>query len=167
MAAALRVLLLTGARKTEILSLKWSYLDLEFGLANLPDSKTGFKVLQLPAPAVEILKSLPKLNDEYVFPSFRSGALTPHISELRPTWMAVLTEAGLTGHWRIHDLRHGLASAMGKSGVSLPFVGKILGHTQATTTERYAHLEANPARQALEATATKITESWNKAAKME
>ena len=161
MAAALRVLMLTGARKTEILSLKWSYLDLEVGLAKLPDSKTGFKVIQLPAPAVEVIKSLPKLNDEYVFPSFKIGALTPHVSELRPAWQAVLAQAGIEGRWRVHDLRHALASAMVSSGVSLPVVGKILGHTQAATTERYAHLEVNPARQALETIVTKITEGWN------
>ena len=163
MAAALRVLMLSGARKNEILSLKWSYLDLESGLANLPDSKTGHKVLMLPSPAVEVLKSIPRLNDEYVFPSFKAEALTPHVSELRPTWLAVLARAGITGRWRIHDLRHALASAMVKSGASLPFVGKILGHTQAATTQRYAHLEVNPAHQTLEDTAAKITEGWNKA----
>jgi len=162
MAAALRVLILTGARKTEILSLKWSYLDLESGLATLPDSKTGFKVIQLPDPAVEVLKSLPRLSDEYVFPSFKAGALTPHVSELRPTWVIVLARAGIGGRWRIHDLRHALASAMVKSGSSLPFVGKILGHTQAATTERYAHLEVNPARQALETAVAQITEGWDK-----
>ena len=160
--AALRVLILTGARKTEILSLKWSYLDLEAGLAKLPDSKTGFKVIQLPAAAVEVLKALPRLNDEYVFPSFRNEALTPHVCELRPTLNQVLAKAGIEGQWRVHDLRHALASVMVNSGASLPVVGKILGHSQASTTQRYAHLEVNPARQALETAVAKITEGWNK-----
>ena len=70
----------------------------------------------------------------------------------------MLKQSGLTG-WRIHDLRHAFASMMVNSGVSLPFVGKILGHTQARTTQRYAHLEENPARKAAEEAAAKIAQA--------
>ncbi|MDL2313546.1 site-specific integrase [Desulfovibrio sp. OttesenSCG-928-C14] len=158
-AAAIRLLMFTGARRGEILALKWDYIDLERGLARLPDSKTGFKVLQLPAPAVTVLKGLPQIS-EYVFPS---PSAVGHMVNIKDAWADVLKQSGLTG-WRIHDLRHAFASMMVNSGASLPIVGKILGHTQASTTARYAHLEENPARKAAEAAAAAIAESMSKPA---
>lgn len=152
-AAAIRLIMFTGARRGEILSLKWSYIDLEQGIARLPDSKTGFKVLQLPAPAVAVLNRMPQIS-EYVFPS---PSVTGHMVNLKDAWGDVLKQSGLTG-WRIHDLRHAFASMMVNGGASLPIVGKILGHTQASTTARYAHLEENPARKAAEAAAAKIAD---------
>ena len=151
--AAIRLIMFTGARRGEILSLKWSYIDLEQGIARLPDSKTGFKVLQLPAPAVAVLNRMPQIS-EYVFPS---PSVTGHMVNLKDAWGDVLKQSGLTG-WRIHDLRHAFASMMVNGGASLPIVGKILGHTQASTTARYAHLEENPARKAAEAAAAKIAD---------
>jgi integrase len=156
-AAIIKLLIFTGARKTEILSLKWNYLDLEKGLAHLPDSKTGYKVLQLPAPALEVLKSLPQI-DEFVFPSTSACGYQVNIKD---PWKEVMAQAKLTG-WRIHDLRHAFASMMVNSGASLPFVGKILGHSQASTTARYAHVAENPARKAAEEAAAKIAASWKK-----
>ena len=152
--AMIRLLMLTGARRGEILSLKWNYIDLEQGIARLPDSKTGFKVLQLPFPAVAILEKLPRLS-EYVLPS---PAAVGHMVNIKDAWGDVLKQSGLTG-WRIHDLRHAFASMMVNSGASLPIVGKILGHTQASTTQRYAHLEENPARKAAEEAAKKIQDA--------
>ena len=156
-AAAIRLLLFTGARRGEILSLKWGYIDMERGIARLPDSKTDFKVLQLPAPAVAILKGLPQIS-EYVF---LAASASGHMVNIKKAWGNVLKQSGLDG-WRIHDLRHAFASVMVNSGASLPIVGKILGHTQASTTARYAHLEENPARKAAEAAAASIAESLNK-----
>ena len=153
-AAIIRMLLFTGARKGEILSLKWGYLDLDKGTATLPDSKTGFKVIQLPAPALAVLEGLPCVS-EFVFPS---TSVTGHQVNMKDAWGDVLTLAGLSG-WRPHDLRHAFASMMVNGGASLPIVGKILGHTQATTTQRYAHLEANPARAAAEDAAAKIADA--------
>ena len=149
--AAIRLLMFTGARRSEILSLKWSYINLDLGIARLPDSKTGFKVLQLPAPAVAILQNLPQVS-EYVFPS---DTEIGHLVCVKNAWRAVCQQAELPG-WRIHDLRHAFASIMVNSGASLPIIGKILGHTQVRTTERYAHLQANPARNAAEEAAAKI-----------
>ena len=157
-AAAIRLLLFTGARKLEILSLRWDHIDMALGMARLPDSKTGFKVLQLPAPALAILDGLPRISP-FVFPS---TSKTGHVVNIKKPWAAVLKASGLEG-WRIHDLRHAFASAMVNSGASLPFVGKILGHTQASTTQRYAHLEQNPARGAAENAAAKIAEAMQEA----
>jgi site-specific recombinase XerD len=81
---------------------------------------------------------------------------------VKAAWLNVLKQSGLTG-WRIHDLRHAFASAMINSGASLFFVGKILGHTQASTTQRYAHGEKNPAREAAEKAATIIAKAKHKA----
>ena len=158
-AAALRLLLLTGARLEEILSLKWSYLDLEASLARLPDSKTGFKVLHLPLLAVEILMSLPMFNSEYVFPSdSKSG----HLTSLRKPWAAVCTQAGLSG-WRLHDLRHAFASAAVNSGASLPMIGALLGHKNSSTTARYAHVAVNPAHKIAQDTGAEISKALNSA----
>lgn len=149
--AALKVLLLTGARCMEILSLKWEYIDKTRGIANLPDSKTGAKALRLPEPAMAILDSLPKIS-EYCFPGRRG---TGHIVNIKDTWKRLLNTAGLSG-WRIHDLRHAFASYAACSGKSLPVIGAILGHTQPATTARYAHIANNPVTQAAEETAEQI-----------
>jgi len=158
-AAALRLLLLTGARLEEILSLKWPYLDLDASLANLPDSKTGFKVLHLPLSAVEILRSLPRFNSEYVFPSdSKSG----HLASIRKPWAAVCAHARLSG-WRLHDLRHAFASAAVNSGASLPMIGALLGHKNSSTTARYAHVAVNPAHKIAQDTGAEISKALNSA----
>jgi len=157
-AAAFRLLMFTGARRMEILSLKWCYINFDLGIAKLPDSKTGFKVLQLPAPALAILENLPKVS-EFVFPS---DSATGHMASLKGAWDALCAFAGLEG-WRIHDLRHAFASIMVNSGASLPIIGKILGHTQTDTTQRYAHLQENPAKKAAEEAAAKIAAIGEKA----
>jgi integrase len=150
-AAALKVLLFTGARCGEILTLKWAYLNLETGIASLPDFKTGAKVLHFPPQALLILEALPRVN-EYCFPG-RYGK--GHIVNVKDTWKRVLAASGLEG-WRIHDLRHAFASIAVSSGKSLPIIGKILGHTQTATTSRYAHLSDNPVASAVAETAAQI-----------
>ena len=151
MAAVFRLLVFTGARKEEVLTLRWDALDLDRGLARLADSKTGAKTVHLPAPAVEVLRTLPQVG-EYVFPSSgRRGHLTwPY-----KAWGRVLECAGLD-NLRLHDLRHSFASVAASSGHSLPMVGAMLGHTQPATTQRYAHLAQNPVHQAAEDTAARI-----------
>ena len=94
----------------------------------LPDSKTGFKNLHLSAPAIEVLSSLPFAEKSgYVFPSLT--AASGHIEGLRKSWLLVCEAAKLQGRWRIHDLRHGFASAAVNSGASLPVIGVLLGHS--------------------------------------
>ena len=154
-ASALKVMLFTGARCTEVLTLKWAYIDADRGIANLPDLKTGAKALHLPPPAQAVLASLPRIS-EYCFPG--SGR-TGHIVNVKDTWLRLLDTARLTG-WRIHDLRHAYASYAACSGKSLPVIGAILGHTQAATTARYAHLADNPVAMAAE-TAAQIQKDFS------
>lgn len=144
--AALRLLLFTGARLREILHLRWEHVDLERGLLLLPDSKTGRKAITLNAPALAVLQSLERIGT-FVIP----GA-NPDIprADLKKPWAAVTEAASLQG-LRIHDLRHSFASVGAGAGLGLPIVGKLLGHTQASTTQRYAHLDTDPVRRAADA----------------
>ena len=155
--AALKTLLFTGARCGEILTLKWEYVDLARGLAHLPDSKTGAKALHLPPQAVAVLETMLAIKEsEYCFPG-RYGK--GHIVNVKDTWRRLLAAAGLEG-WRIHDLRHAFASAAASSGKSLLIIGKILGHTQAATTSRYARLSDNPVAMAAAETAAQIQKAF-------
>ena len=144
-AAAIRLLLLTGARLREILDLKWEYVDLERGLLFLPDSKTGRKTIVLNGPAIEIIAGLSRVGDFVIAGEHKDKPRT----DLNRPWRAVIKRAGLPG-LRIHDLRHTHASFGAGAGLGLPIIGKLLGHTQASTTQRYAHLDADPLRRASE-----------------
>jgi integrase len=152
-AAAFKLLMLTGARKNEILSLKWLDMEFESKKAILADSKTGFKTIYFPQQAIDIIRGLPRTSP-FIFPSQSASG---HLANLQWQWRAVLKEAGLEGRWRIHDLRHGFASSAVNSGGSLPFIGFLLGHKRASTTERYAHVAENPAQALLDLVAEKIT----------
>jgi integrase len=141
--AAIRLLILTGARLREILHLRWSEIDIERGLAFLPDSKTGRKTLVLSSSALEVIEALPRLGT-YVI----AGAKPEQPrSDLKKPWAAIQRRAGLSGI-RLHDLRHTFASVGAGASLGLPVVGKLLGHTQPQTTARYAHLDADPLRRA-------------------
>jgi integrase len=146
-AAAVRLLVLTGARLREILHLKWAHVDLQRGLLLLPDSKTGKKAIVLNAPTVDILANLPRIG-EYVIAGQAAGTdRDKPRSDLNRPWRAIAKRADLTG-LRIHDLRHTHASVGAGLGLGLPIIGKLLGHTQPSTTARYAHLDADPLRRA-------------------
>lgn len=154
--AAIRLLLLTGARKREILDLQWRNVDFERGLLFLGDSKTGAKTIVLSAPALQILQSLPRVG-KFVIAGAKAG--TPEEkprSDLNAPWRAVLARAGLEGV-RLHDLRHSFASVGVGSSMGLPIIGKLLGHTQAATTARYAHLDTDPLRKAADAIGAHIS----------
>jgi integrase len=144
-AAALRLLIFTGARLREILHLKWDEIDFERGLLLLPTSKTGRKTIVLNAPALAILNGLPR-SGEYVI---AGAASDKSRSDLKKPWKAVAKRAALTGV-RIHDLRHTHASVGAGAGLGLPIIGKLLGHTQSATTQRYAHLDNDPLKRASE-----------------
>lgn len=142
---ALRLLLLTGCRLREVLHLKWEHIDFERGMIFLPDSKTGRKPVVLNAPALAVLASIPR-SGTCVFPG-NDPSRPRH--DLKRIWAAVSNRAELRGV-RIHDLRHTFASFGAGASLGLPIIGKLLGHSQPTTTQRYAHLDADPLRRASE-----------------
>lgn len=141
--AAIRLLLFTGCRLREILHLRWADIDFERGLAVLADSKTGRKPVVLPAPALAVLDGLPKVG-EYVIPG--ADPKKPR-ADLKKPWAAISAHAGLDGV-RLHDLRHSFAATGAGAGLGLPVIGRLLGHSQPSTTARYAHLAADPVREA-------------------
>lgn len=140
-AAAIRLLIFTGARQSEILTLEWEFVDLTRRRLLLPDSKTGEKLIPLNAQAVKVLEWLPRtLGNPYVIVGGRHGQ---HLVNIRKPWGFVRERAGLDDV-RLHDLRHSFASVAVSGGASLPMVGALLGHTQPQTTARYAHLADSP-----------------------
>jgi integrase len=142
---AIKLLLFSGARLNEILQAKWDWVDLERQLILLPDSKTGEKPIFLSAAALEILHAQREMQadcpSDYIFAGRSAGK---HMINLRKPWMRVCQHAGITGV-RLHDLRHTAASVAVGQGASLAIVGRLLGHTQAQTTMRYAHVDTDPA----------------------
>jgi integrase len=158
--AAIQLLLLTGARMTEVLSLRWDWIDKRLGVARLPDSKTGAKLLYLPEHAMRILGEIRVRGTEqipfspFVLPGNRAQT---YFRGLALPWQRIRAIAGLHD-LRIHDLRHVYASIAVSDGDSLYIVGRILGHSQLSTTERYAHLAIGPVREVANRTATKLAQ---------
>jgi integrase len=152
-AAAIKLLLLTGCRRSEILSLQWQHVDLNHRCLRLPDSKTGAKVVYLNAPASSALQELKRIDgNPYVIVGHRKGAPLVGIDKI---WFSVRKKA-LLHDVRLHDLRHSFASVGAIGGLSLPIIGALLGHKHAMTTARYAHLSADPIRAANEAVGARI-----------
>ena len=146
--AAIRLLILTGCRKSEISQLRWEDVDLDQQQLNLPDSKTGAKTVRLNTAAVEILRHLERVEGSpWVVPG--EDPQKPR-SSLFYLWKRIRRDAGIEDV-RLHDLRHTFASLGVSSGISLPVVGKLLGHSSVAMTERYAHLADEPVREANEA----------------
>lgn len=150
-AAAIRLLVLTGARKGEILGARWHDLDVPRALL-MVDGKTGRRPILLSPPALAILTGIKRTSD-FIFPGKREDG-APRFDLNRP-WHAVRRHAGLEGV-RLHDLRHSYASVGAAAGLSLPMIGKLLGHTQPATTARYSHLADDPLRKAANSTAAAI-----------
>lgn len=143
--AAIRLLALTGARRNEIIRLRWRDVDVERQLLLLDDSKTREKVIYLSPPAAALLDGLPRVaKNDFVIAGMRAGA--PYVG-IDKVWGRVRERAGLQDT-RLHDLRHTFASIGAGASLGLPIIGKLLGHTQAQTTARYSHLAADPLRRA-------------------
>lgn len=156
MTAAVRLLVFTGARLNEILTLRWDWVDLERMVLELPDSKTGKKTIRLNAPACDVLAGLPRLKgNPFVIVGRRDGR---HLINLEKPWRR-LRKASLLPDVRLHDLRHSHASVAAASGISLPLIGALLGHRQVSTTARYAHLGDDPLRVASESIGSRINEA--------
>ena len=151
--ACIRLLVLTGARLSEILTLRWEHVDFERGVLRLPDSKTGAKAVPLGTPAIELLRRLhERATSLFVCPG--ADGTAPFVGIQRP-WRRIRASARLDG-LRLHDLRHAFASVAAMAGDSLYLIGKVLGHRQASTTERYAHLQDDPLRAVADRTSRSI-----------
>lgn len=156
--AAIRALIFTGARRNEILGLRWKWCDFERRQIRLPESKTDAKTIPLAAPALDLLSSLPRIQgNPFVFPA---ASASGHFVGLRKIWEQIRARAGLDDV-RIHDLRHSFASVAVAGGDSLYLVGKVLGHRQAKTTEKYAHLSDDPVLAVAERAANTIAAAMN------
>ena len=154
-AAALRLLMLTGCRRNEILTLRWEDVHLQTQELHLSDSKTGPRTISLSPEAAQVLASLPHLpGNPWVIPGAKPGA---RLSSLFEPWRRVRARAGLDDV-RIHDLRHSYASRALALGESLPVIAKLLGHAQIQTTARYTHLTRDAVKDAAIRVARDIAE---------
>ncbi len=148
-AYCIETLLYTGCRLGEIQKLKWEYVDRDNSCLRLPDSKTGARIVYIGQNVIDLLKEVEThpdrpLNNPYVFWGAVEGT---YVKDPQKPWRDYRKKAGL-GEMRIHDLRHSFASHAVSQGMSLAMIGKLLGHTQVQTTARYAHLMADPVREA-------------------
>ena len=143
---AIRLLLLTGCRLNEILSLSWQEVDFDKSCLFLLDSKRGKRTVYLSPPALELLQVIPREKDHpYVIVGRNKQA---HLINLQKPWGRIKKKASLEDV-RIHDLRHTFASVAAANGLSLPIIGALLGHSQPQTTARYAHLVGQPLLEAV------------------
>lgn len=149
-ANAIRFLMLTGARRGEVLNAQWDMFDLEAGLWVKPSAHTKQRRehrVPLSAPSLALLSDMRKLaSGAFVFPG---KAPDQPLTDIKRTWASVCQKANVEDA-RIHDLRHSFASILVSRGASLPLIGALLGHTQVATTARYAHLYDEPLREAAE-----------------
>jgi len=149
--AAIRLLMLTGARLREILELEWAMVDLQSGVLKLSKSKSagsdsGKKDIILSQPAVEVIKRIKRIG-RYVIASDSAG--TPEEkprADIKKPWARACRHANLEGV-RIHDLRHTFASHGVNGGLGIAIVSRLLGHKNISTTMRYAHLENDALKQ--------------------
>ncbi len=150
--AALRLLMLTGCRKSEILTLRWDDVDRTAGELRLRDAKAGPRMVPLTAPVRTVLDRIPRVSGTpWVLVGQRQGT---GLTKLDNYWQSIRARAGLDDV-RIHDLRHSYASKALALGESLPTIGKLLGHRKVGTTARYAHLMRNAEKEA----ATRVGDS--------
>jgi len=137
----IRLLLLTGARRGEALQARWDDIDLEAGVWSKPGATTKQRTehrVPLNDAAVRLLLDLRErgpVKTEWVFPTANGG----HRSDVKDAWATLCRTAKISGA-RVHDLRHTFASVLASSGLSLPIIGQLLGHTTPTATARYSHL---------------------------
>ena len=155
--AVLLTALLTGARRTEVLTMQWNEVSLTKAEWRIPHTKAGRPhLLPLPHALVATLRSLPRADgNPYVFPG-QNG--TGHLQNMKRAWDRIRLDAGIQDV-RFHDLRRTVGSWLAGSGESLHLIGKVLNHRDVSTTAIYARLNLDPVRQALERNATKMLEA--------
>jgi integrase len=156
---AIKLIALTGCRKSEICNLTWSEVDFAQSFLRLSKSKVGPRAVPLGDDAIILLASLKETGDsQWVFPTRRGVG---PIVGLQKVWISLRTKAALPD-LRIHDLRHSFASEALNAGASLFLTGSVLGHRQAATTQRYAHLQSSPVRAVATNTAARINNALQK-----
>ena len=148
---------MTGARKNEALKATWSEFDLERKLWIKPFERTKQKrteIIPLSENVMELLTEIMEYSSGlYLFPG---KAVNKPLADIKRFWAKVLQETNIAD-CHIHDLRHTFASHLVSSGVSLSAVGKLLGHSNVATTERYGHLADQVLRDATNVMGDKIT----------
>ncbi len=152
------LLILTGARKRELLDAKWEHFDLNQRLWFIPVTKNGkSRHVPLSQPAIDIIKKLPRKNGcPWLLPN--PATSKPWVS-IKNSWMKSVERCGLKG-LRLHDLRHASASFFLCAGIDLYSVGKVLGHRDHKSTQRYAHIMNSTLLEAAEAAAAKVNVGW-------
>ena len=151
--ATIRLLMLTGCRRNEILTLLWEHVDLDKAAIRIVDGKTGSRTVHLSPSAVGVLAALPrKPGNPWVIPGAKPGK---HMTDIDGAWESIRARAGLHDV-RIHDIRHSFASRALALGEGLPIIGRLLGHRRVETTARYAHLARDSVREAAERIAVSI-----------
>lgn len=142
--------LLTGARKSNVLAMRWANLDLDAGIWRIPMTKNWTpQTVPLVPEAIQILKARQQnQNPEWVFPSNQLDTKTGHIMDPRKTWAKILADAKLT-NLRLHDLRRSLGSWQAMTGASLSVIGKSLNHKNVSTTAIYARINIDPVRDSM------------------
>lgn len=157
---AIRLLLLTGARRGETMRARWDEFELDGGTWTKPAASTKQgRVHRIPLSdaAVALLREI-RVTAEAKAAFVFVGRTGRPLTDIKATWSRACHAAGLT-EVRLHDLRHTYASILASAGMSLPLIGRLLGHTQAATTARYAHLLDDPLREATERVAAVVTAS--------
>ena len=156
------LLLMTGARKRELLEAQWEHFDLERRSWRIPMSKSGkARYVPLSATVLEVLAQLPRWPGcPYLVPNPKTRV--PYVSVFS-SWNTARKHAGLP-EVRMHDLRHSMASNMVNSGRSIYEVAKVLGHTQLKTSQRYSHLSQETLIAAVDAAANATGTNWSSAA---
>lgn len=156
--AIIRLLILTGCRLSEISTLKWKYIDEQYGYLRLPDSKTGQKLVPIGNAPIELLKIIPSTKgSEYLFPA--TNSLRKTYQGASKIWRSKIRKLAGLDDVRMQDLRHSFASVSAGGGDSLLVIGKILGHKDVKTTKRYTHLADGPLRSTVDRISSKIERS--------
>lgn len=151
-AAALRLLILTGARLREILHAKWSEVDFDGASMRRVGKGKAARTIDLSPEALAILDALPRCGP-YVFPGV--DPMKPR-SDLNKPWALIRKQAGLDDV-RLHDLRHSFATIAARNGISLQTIGAMLGHADVKSTAIYAHLDDGVRKSAFATTAAAIS----------
>ena len=151
--ATIRLLMLTGCRRNEILTLRWEHVDLNAVEIHLADAKTGARTVHLSQSAARVLAALPRTpGNPWVIPGNKPGR---HMTDIDAAWETIRAQAGLHDV-RIHDIRHSFASRALALGEGLPIIGRLLGHRRVDTTARYAHLARDSVRESAERIAASL-----------